>query len=65
MFFGSSKTEEEKRNIKFHNLDMITSVDYYVKSKTAPNFVFGYRIRSETVLLSDFQFHEQEFCLKW
>ncbi len=57
MFIGSSKTEEEKRNIKFHNLDMITSVDYYVKSKTAPNFV-GYRIRSETVLLSDFQFHE-------
>lgn len=57
MFIGSSKTEEEKRNKKFHNLDMITSVDYYVKSKTVPNFV-GYRIRSETVLLSDFQFHE-------
>jgi len=57
VFIGSSKTEEEKRNKKFHNLDMITSVDYYVKSKTVPNFV-GYRIRSETVLLSDFQFHE-------
>jgi len=57
VFIGSSKTEEEKRNIKFHNLDMITSVDYYVKSKMAPNFV-GYRICSETVLLSDFQFHE-------
>ncbi|SVB31113.1 uncharacterized protein METZ01_LOCUS183967, partial [marine metagenome] len=38
VFFGSSKTEEEKRNIKFHNLDMITSVDYYVKSKTATQF---------------------------